>query len=147
MQRKVAAALVAALALALASCGGSEQTETVSKAQAISRLEAACLAGQHEAERQLRRGREPFDYVKAILANMKTIDGKIGNLEPTGAARASFDAYKATLPPRIRVLEGIVSADRGDQYRALVAARPEIARDGAKAHDAIARFGSRHICV
>jgi len=147
MHRKVAAALVVALALALASCGGGQKTETVSRAQLISRLEAACLAGQREARRQMREGGGEVAFAQAILANLKTISDKVANLETTGPEKALFDTYKATLPTRIEALEKIVSADRGDRQHVIETQRVVIGAAGSKGHDAFLRLGARHFCV
>jgi hypothetical protein len=147
MQRKVAAALVAALALGLAGCGGGQETETVSRAEAISRLEAACLAGTRAARREAQQGSGMTMFLAATAANLKAIEEKIGDLEASGSAKASFDAYKDTVRTRIERLERIVSADRADQPALMRAARSEIAAASLRARDAIFALGARHVCI
>jgi hypothetical protein len=147
MRRKVAAALAAVLVLGLASCGGSQRTETVSRAQVVSRLEAACVAGAREGKRhwQARDGR--VAYVEAIVVEMKTIMDQVEHLETTGRAKADFDAYKATLRTRIAAAERITSADAADVPQAVRAAEPAISAGSLRGHAAIVRLGARHICI
>jgi hypothetical protein len=147
MHRKVAAALVAALALGVASCGGGQKTETVSRAQLISRLEAACRVGQAEAKAQMKAGRGQAVFVQAILANLKAINDKVKNLETTGSEKVLFDTYKATLPTRIEALEKIASADRADQQQVIKTQRVVIGTAGERGHAAFLHLGARHICI
>ena len=147
MHRKLAAALVAVLALGLASCGGTRRTETVSRAEAVSRLEAACIAGAREGRRHWHPGESHVTYVKAIIAEMKTISDQVGNIEASGPARAAFEAYKATLRARIDAAERIASADQADVRQAMKAAEPAISAGSIRAHAAIVRLGARHICI
>lgn len=147
MHRKVAAALAAALALGLASCGGGDRTETVGRAQLISRLESACLAGQREAGRRMRAGREPIIYAKAYIAEFKLVEERVGHLETTGPERAYFDTYKASLPKRIDALERVVSASRAERPQVIAKQRVVIAAAGRKGVLAFLRLGARHVCV
>lgn len=155
MHRKVAAALVAALALALASCGGSQsqRTETVvraatvSRAQVISRLEAACLAGQDAAQREAHAATRKAAFLKAIIANLRTIRDMVEPLETTGSAKAAFDAYKETVRTRLDTFERIASAHGAEQQRLIIASRPAIGAAGHRAHEAIVALGARHVCV
>jgi DNA repair exonuclease SbcCD ATPase subunit len=147
MHRKVAVALVAALALGLAGCGGGQKTETVSRAELISRLEAACRAGQREARRQMQADRGQAAFIQAILANLKTINDEVGNLETSGAAKPLFDTYKRTLPTRIEALEKIASADSADRQQVIKAQRVVIGAAGEKGHAAFLQIGARHICI
>ena len=147
MHRKVAAALVAVLALGLASCGSSQKTETVSRAQLISRLEAACLAGQRAAKAQPNGETNQAAYLNGIIANLRTIDEKVGHLETTGAAKPFFDTYKASLAPRIEALEKILSADSADRQQVIRTQRDVISTAGERGHTAFLRIGARHICM
>jgi hypothetical protein len=147
MHRKVAAALVAALALGVASCGGGQKTETVSRAQLIGRLEAACLAGQREARRQFKAGRGQVVFVQGILANLKAINDKVRNLETTGPEKRLLDTYKATLQPRIDALEKIAAADGADRQKVIAAQRGVIGEAGEKGHAAFLQLGARHVCI
>lgn len=147
MHRKVAAALVVALAHGLAGCGGGQKTETVSRAQLISRLESACLAGQREARQRLRGRMGQIIYAKAIIAELKTIDDRVGNLETTGSEKALFDTYKASLPTRIEALEKIVAADRADRPQVIKTQALVIGPAGRKGNVAFRRLGARHVCL
>src|SRR5215207_2754564 len=111
MHRKVAAALVVALALGIASCGGGQKTETVSRAQLINRLETACLAGAREARKQAQEGGGVTAGAEMYLVNLKKIDDEVGNLETTGRAGRDFDVYKDAVRRRLDAFERIVSAD------------------------------------
>jgi acyl-CoA reductase-like NAD-dependent aldehyde dehydrogenase len=147
MHRKVAAALIAALTLALASCGGGQKTETVSRAQVVSRLEAACLAGQREARKQAQRGSGREVFLHAIIANLRTIRDKVGNLETSGSGKAAFDSYKETVRARLDAFERIAAAGRADQPRVIRAERSVIGAGGQRAHAAIVRLGAEHVCI
>lgn len=145
MHRKVAATLVAALALGVASCGGTERTETVSRAELISRLESACRAGQREAAKQARDRRAAF--LEVLIANLTTIDDHVGRLETTGEAKADFEDYKDTVRSRLDALRQIAAADAADRQRLVRAQRPAIGAASIRARAAIVRLGARHICV
>lgn len=145
MRRKVAAALV--VALALAGCGGGERTEIVSRAMAVKRLEAACLAGQRAANARMRHARDRTELVLAVRANMETILDRVGNVEPTGSARRAFDAYKATLTARVEAADRIAAADSSDFQRAIARERHLLDTSYTRGHEAISALGARHICI
>lgn len=147
MHRKVATALVVALALGLASCGGGQRTETVSRTQLISRLETACLAGAREARRQAQERGGVTAQAEIYLVNLKTIDDAIGNLETSGRGKADFDVYKDAVRRRIDAFEKIVSADGADQARLIRAKRAMIGTTSIRGREAIFRLGARHVCI
>ena len=147
MHRKVAAALVVALALGLASCGGGQKTETVSKAQLISRLEAACLAGTREAQRQAQQRGSVKAQIETFLVNLKKIDDGVGNLETTGRAGADFDTYKDTVERRIDAFERIVAAEGADQAHLIREKRAMIGTTSIRGREAIFALGARHVCI
>jgi len=147
MHRMVAAALVAALALVLASCGGGEKTQTVSRAEVVRRLESACRAGQREAVRQNQGRRGPIAFANAAHANLETVLDQIGDLETTGRSRADFDAYKAAVRVRLPALERIISADGADRQRVIAREEAIIRPATARGYDAIGRLGAEHVCL
>jgi hypothetical protein len=119
MHRKVAAALVAALALAVASCGGSE--ETLTRAQLVRRIETACREGQNEARKQSRGARtgDQTAFVAALLAGQNAELDALDGVNATGAAKADFEAFKEGVQERIDAIERVASADRADFQRAM----------------------------
>lgn len=147
MRRKVAAALVAALACALAGCGGGERTEVVSRAVAIKRLEAACLAGQRATQAQMRGARDRTDAVLAVRANLQTILDRVGDLEPSGSARRDFDAYKASVKARLEAADRIAEADRSDFARAVARERRLLDASYVRGREAIVALRAAHVCI
>jgi hypothetical protein len=145
--RRTAAALVAALTLALAGCGGSERAEIVSQAVAVKRLEAACLAGQRAARAELGGSTSRAAFFAALRANMETILHRMDRVEPTGRARRNWDAYKDTLTTRLDALARITAADRSDWERLIAADRSRFETVSADAYRAIMGLGARHVCV
>ena len=124
MHRKVAAALVAALALAVASCGGSE--ETLTGAQLVRRIETACKEGQREGSKKARAARGSQDqatFIEALLVGQRTELDALDDVNTTGAAKADFEAFKTGVQARIDAIERVTSADRADFERALRAAQ------------------------
>jgi hypothetical protein len=147
MHRTVAAALVAALALALASCGSGEKTETVSRAQLVHRLDAACVAAQRQARTQMRGRSGQTAFAEAIRATLQTVEDRVGNLDTAGSARADFKSYLATVRVRIDALERILSADAADQQGLIARERDVIGPAGSRAHELVVRLGADHICL
>lgn len=146
MHRTVAAALVAALALALASCGGSE-TRTVSRAELVHRLETACLAGQSVIHEHLRGRRDAIRYLNAIIAGQKYVLKQIGDLETTGRAKAVFDGLKDTMRRRLPELERVASASRADFQRTAAEEEPLISPSGRRVHAALVALDAKHVCI
>lgn len=145
MHGKVAAALVAALVLALAGCGGTETT-TVSRAQAVKRLEAACRAGTLEGQKLFRPGSGRATAVRALLTNFQTIDDQIDGVETTGSAKADLDAFKQTVRVRIDLLRRVADADAADQLRLLESQEAAMRAATTRSFAAIERLGARHVC-
>jgi hypothetical protein len=144
MHRKVAAALVAALALAVVSCGGSE-SETLTGAALVRRIETACREGQREAAKQSRasgsRGQTAF--ITAVLAGQKAELDAIDNVDATGASKADFEDFKAGVQARVDAIERVASADRADLQRAIREAQPAAEAAGRKIEAAARRLGVR----
>jgi len=142
MHRKVAAALVAALALGVASCGGSE--ETVTRAQLVRRIEQACRDGQLESEKQMRaagRSAGTSGFIKAALAGQKTELDAIDDFKVPDAAKADFEDFKAGVQGRIDAIERAASADRADIQRAMRSVQAEAEAAGRKIEAAVRNLG------
>ncbi|HKG37559.1 MAG TPA: hypothetical protein VKB25_01095 [Conexibacter sp.] len=126
MHRKVAAALVAALALAVASCGGSETT-TLSRAELVRQVEVACREGRRAGEEQARESRgDAGAFIDAVLANQKAVSDKIDSIEASGAAKADWGTFKSGMQTRLDAIERVASADRADQQRVIRSIQAEV---------------------
>jgi hypothetical protein len=141
MHRKVAAALVAALALTLtlASCGGSE--ETLTRAQLVRRVELACRDGQAESQRQMRASRGSSGsstFINAVLAGQKSELDAIDNFDVPDAAKSDYESFKDGVKARIDAIERVAAAGRANFQRAMAAARPQ-AEAAARRVEAAAR--------
>jgi hypothetical protein len=115
MHRKVAAALLAALALGIAGCGGSE--ETLSRAQLTSRIQAACRQAQRAQEARMRRsarGSGTAAFIDAVVAGQKVAVERIDELHPTDAVQSQFDAFKQGMQDRVDLFERVASVDGSD---------------------------------
>ncbi len=148
MYRKVAAALVVALglALALASCGGSGTT-TVSRAELVSRLETACTTAAAQTHGREQARREMKSYLSIIIANQKYVLSRVGNLETTGAAKPVFDNFKSVMRSRLAALERVSGASSSQFQSTLARERPLISASGPKTHEALVELGARHVCI
>ena len=130
MHRKVAAALVAALALAVTSCGGSE--ETLSGAQLVRRIETACREGTRAGARQVRAERDSQEtFLAALVTGQKAELDALDGVNATDADKADYEAFKEGVQARIDTLERVSAADRADFQAAL--------RDATPAAEAAAR--------
>jgi len=137
MYRMVAVALVTTLALALASCGSSEKTETVSSTQLATRLDTACRAGERAGRKVLGGRSGQLAFALAQRESLRTTMDEIDHLATTGAARRSFAVYKSTVRARLNVLDRVASADTADQAHALAAAMPAINAASVRARQPI----------
>jgi hypothetical protein len=143
MHRKVAAAIVAALALAVASCGGSEKT-TLDRAALVRRVELACREGQRASEREAKKSRatDGFNF-DALLVGQRTVVDKIEDLDTTGAAKRDFDTFKDGMRTRLDLIERVASADRADQPRVLRSVQADANKLVRKLETATRRLGLR----
>jgi len=112
MHRKVAAALIAAFALGIAGCGSG--TTTLTRAELVKRVEAACREGQVTTEKEA-KGRSSGGVVAlalAVRAGQKVVMDKVKNIEASGAARADWDKLKEGMQRRLDAIERVANADR-----------------------------------
>jgi len=127
MYRKVAAALVAALALGIASCGGSEPELT--QAQLVKRVEAACRAGQEVSSRQQRpRGRTDAitAFLDAIVAGQEAALDRLGDLNAPNAVDDDFDTFKQGLQDRVDLVKRVAATDRAQVEAAMRDIQPQV---------------------
>lgn len=121
MHRKVAAALVAVLALGIASCGSSEKTLT--RAQLVSRIELACRQGQQAMTRPGRevRGRagEQGRFVSAVLAGQRVVLERIDSVTTSGSAKSDFAVLKQGMKQRLALIERVHKAGRANLQNAI----------------------------
>lgn len=148
MHRMVAVALVATLTLALASCGSSERTETVSSTQLATRLSTACRTGERAGRDALKGRSGQVAFALAQRESLRTTMDQIDHLDVSGAAKRDFNAYKQTVRVRLAALERVASADAADQRSALTAAMPAINAAGSRAHSLVLKLSGtlRMIC-
>jgi|SRR5215212_930202 len=127
MHRKVAAALVAVLALGIASCGGSESELT--RSQLANRIEKACREGQQvSAEQQRANGRSGgmTAFVDSIVAGQQALVDKTKDLNAPEAAQANFDTFKDGLQDRLDQMQRVASSGRADLQRAIREIQPKV---------------------
>lgn len=108
MHRKVAAALLAVLALGVASCGGSEQ-RTLTRAELVRQVELACRAGQAEMQRQPRATGSgtagTAHFLAAVLAGQRVVVARIKDYAGSGDAKADFADFKQAMQQRLALFE------------------------------------------
>jgi hypothetical protein len=142
MHRKVAAALVAALALGIASCGGSESELT--RAQLVNQIEKACREGQRvsaEKQRAIGRSGGMTAFVNSIVAGQEALIDRTEDLKAPDAAQANFDAFKDGLRERLDQMQRVASADRADLQRAIREVQPRIEAISRRLTAAVRRLG------
>lgn len=144
MHRKVAAAVVAALALALAGCGGSETT-TLSRAELVRQVQLACRAAVRTTEQQARAARNSASSnpYAAMHAGQKVLAERLEKLESSDAAKDDFTAYKEGVRRRLDALDKILAAPRAEQPRVLRSVQKEAVAAGRQIGAAVERLGLR----
>jgi hypothetical protein len=144
MHRKVAVAIAAALALTVASCGGSGTT-TLNRAELVRRVEVACRDAQTAATRKARAGGRTPDPVAALQAGQKALVERLEDLNASGAAKADFADYKAGLNDRLDAINKVLAASRADRSKAIRSVEAEATAAGRKMEAAARRLGL-HSC-
>lgn len=140
MHRKVAAAIVAVLALAVASCGGSEKT-TLQRPDLIQRVELACRAAGQTAERQSRTGgSNPY---KALAAGQRLLVDRLEKIEGPEEIKDDFTSFKEGVRKRLDAIEKVASASRADAPRVLRSVRGEAIAAGRQITAAVDKLGLR----
>jgi len=139
MHRKVAAALVAALALAVASCGGSEPQ--LSRAELVRRIEVACREGRAATTKASRENRESNSFAAAVSSGQHVMMDKIGNLNPPPAAKADFEAMKSSMQQRLELVDKVKNADRAAVDKTLREVQPTVEAASRRVQELQRRLG------
>lgn len=92
MDRKVVGAVAAAVALVAGGCGSS--SKPLSRAEFVTRAEAACRHAQQVVNRRGAPPRGVEDFVRRLIAGLKVESDDLGKLTPPKAMQATFAAYK-----------------------------------------------------
>lgn len=146
MHRKVAAALLAVLALGVASCGSSETT--VTRAQLVSRLETACRAAQRTAQQQLARAsasakRSGAGLVAALEGYERYVLGRVEHVRVSNAgAQRDLATFKETARQRLALIERVRAAG-GNMQRAIAAKQAQIEAATRREQAALSGLGVR----
>jgi hypothetical protein len=111
MHRTVAAALVVALALALASCGGAGKPLT--RAQLVRQIEVACRQGITEMQRVARGHRGSEGLINGLAVGQRYVIDRIGGLHAPSATKSDFEVLKQTMQQRLDLIARVQSAGRG----------------------------------
>jgi hypothetical protein len=144
MHRKVAAALVAVLALGVASCGDSGG-EPLARAELVRRIERVCRDAQRDAQRALRRAGTRDDggvaFVSAIATSTSTVVDRLGELEPAGGVANAFNAFKDGMEERDELLSRLEGLRGAELQREMRAIEDEATRNGERIQAAGTRLG------
>jgi len=143
MHRKVAAALVAALALVAAGCGSSE---SLTRAQLVNRVEVACRQAQAQMDASTRaRGGSQNDqqlrFVTALRDAQRTVLDKIDGLEPPDAAESDFDVFKQSVEDRLELIDRVASDGADDVASAIRSIQREAEGVGERAQQSARALG------
>lgn len=109
MDRKIAAALVSALALGLAGCGSAQPKLT--RAQLVTKIDLACEQSRAETARQMGGGahsESPAEVTRlfaAVLTAQQAFLKRLDALNPPAAAKQDFDAFRQGMEQRQRLYE------------------------------------------
>ncbi len=142
MHRKVAAALVAALALGIASCG--ESGRTLTRADLVRQVEVACTQGQRVTQQQSRasgRAHSMATFLAAIIAGQRVVVARIKDLNGAGEAKSDFADFKQGVQQRLALFARVQSAGSAGLQRAIRAAQAEAEAVSRRVHDAATRLG------
>lgn len=144
MHRKVAAALLAVLALGVAGCGGSERTLT--RADLVRQVELACRAGQQEMQRQgsargLTGAAATAHFLDAVLAAQHVVVDRIRDYAGSGDAKTDFADFKQAMQQRLAVFERVHRAGTADLRRAIAAEQAQAEALTRRVQESARRLG------
>jgi hypothetical protein len=125
MHRRVAVALLAALALGVASCGGES---TLTRAELVRQIEVACKQAEkvsEKASRQTKSSTSASQFLTAVLAGQRAIANRLEDLDPSDAAKADFEAFKRGVQQRVRLFTGVASAGGAELQRGMRATQKQ----------------------
>jgi hypothetical protein len=140
MHRKVAAALVAVLALGVASCGGTE-TRTLGRAELVRQIELACREGQRTAREEAARDTGDSNFAAVIAAN-RLVTEKLDALDTDSAAKADLEAMTAALHVRLKAIQQVADAARSERQAVMRSVEQKATRAGREIEAAARRLGT-----
>jgi hypothetical protein len=141
MHRKLAAALVAALAIGVASCGGSEP---LTRAELVDRIEAACRQAEERAEREQRAaGRGASNFFAAVLAGQRQLVERVEGLEGPDEIADDVETLKTGLAERTELVATVAEASRAEQQRTMTAVGERLESVSRSVDGALRRLGVR----
>ncbi len=138
MHRKVAVALVAALALGIASCG--ESGRTLTRAELVRQVDAACRQGQQEMQRQ-GRGSGTATFLTAIVEGQRVVVARIKDFNGSGEAKSDFADFKQGVQQRLALFQRVQSSGSAGLQRAIRAAQAEAESLTRRVQGAATRLG------
>lgn len=138
MHRKVAAALVAALALGVASCGGSEP---LTRAQLVRQLETACRQAQERAAEAGGAARGEGGFFEVVLAGQRVLAERVEGLEVPDELRDDVDTLESGLAERTDLLGDVAEAGRAEQQRLMAEATRRMETVTRDVEGALRRLG------
>jgi len=139
MDRKVAVAIAAALALVVAGCGGSE-TRTLDGAALVREMQLACRSAGDAAAKEARATRGQAG-IASLQAGQKALVERLEHIEATGASKADYDAYKEGVRARLVAIEKVVSASRADRADVIRSVQAEAEAAGRRIEAAVRNLG------
>lgn len=139
MHRRVAAALAAALALAVASCG---ESESLTRAQVVNRIEAACRQAA-EGSSEGARGESAENFFAAVLVGQRQLVEKVEGLEAPDELDTDVETVKNGLAERADIVADLAATPRSQQERAIAAANERLEAVTRDLEAAFRRLGVR----
>ncbi len=113
MHRKVAGAVVVALALGVASCGGSD--EPLTKAELVKQMNVVCKGKRQRTDTTADKGRNgPGAFFEQILERQKEIADGLDELTPPAELETAFAALKKAEVDRQALVEKAIAAIKAD---------------------------------
>lgn len=109
MDRRIAAALVSALALGVASCGSTEPQLT--RTQLVAKINVACREAAKATSQQTRSGLgttaspNRAALAAALIAGQHVLEDRLAGLTPPDAAKQEFEAFRTEIQQRLHVYE------------------------------------------
>ncbi len=144
MHRKVAAALLAVLALGVTSCGSGDKT--LSRAELVRQVELACKEAQRSVQRQQSTsratgGEATVHFLDAVLAGQRVIVARIKHYDGSGEAKADFATFKQAVQQRLVLFERVRAAGAARIQTAIRSAQREAEALALRIQDSASRLG------
>jgi len=137
MDCKVAVAIIAALALAVASCGGSETT-TLDRGQLVQQVELACREAQSTMRERFRATRSSLG---ALRDSQRQLVDRLEGLEASGGAKHDFNTYMEGVRIRLQAIQKVVSAPSAERESVMRSVRGKAEAAMRRSAAAASRLG------